>query len=283
MADDTGSWLSLCGVTMSGTLIPDQCIKFLDLRGWWGLTPARGRPDSLPGEHGQYGRTMILREARAMTIVGEFRADTNAELKEARDRLTAALSVGQGPMVLSTPDDGVWERHVEIERFDPAPDHGRRASAFTIDLVATDPRRYGPLQRIGPVGLPSVEGGVRFPGRAPWNFGRVTEAGRLRIANSGEISLFPRMILTGGFSEVTVSDVTAGRSLKLAWPVGEGESLVFDQGLRRAEVSGSELTRWMARRQWFEILPGETHEFRFGAAGVIGVPQMWAEFKIGAD
>lgn len=282
MERDEGSWLSLCGITMSGTLTPDQGIKFLDLTGWWGMPAARGRADTIPGNHGQYRRAEILREGSTMTILGEFRADTNAELKAARDRLTTALAAGQGPMVLSTPNDGIWERHVEIERFDPKPDHGRTVSTFTIDLVSPDPRRYGPLQKVGPVSLPTVEGGVRFPQRTPLNFGRVSEASRLVVPNAGAIDLHPRLLLSGGFSEVTVTDITDGRSLRLEWPVAEDEVLTFDQGPRRAELSGQELTRWMSRRQWFVVPPGETHEFRFEVAGAVGDPQMWAEYKIGA-
>ena len=217
-----------------------------------------------------------------MTFKGAIYAADNNELAEVCERLENELAGGIGPMTVCTEATGEWTRMVEIDTVEIAPDHGRRFTEVTIDMLAPDPRRYGPLQVTSKVGLPQVEGGVRLPQSTPFNFGRVSEESRLSITNAGKIDLMPRILVSGGFSSVVVTDVTTGRSLRLEWPVAEGEVLVFDSGARRAELPGVEVTRWMDRRQWFVIPRGETHEFRLEADGVIGDPQMWAEYKIGA-
>lgn len=281
--DEQAYWIELLGVTMAGSGEPDRGLIWTNLQGWRGLPDKRGETSAIPGRHGRFARSSVLRDSRVITVIGHVYAADNAELHAVADQLEAQLGAGGvGEMKVSTPGGGTWARDVEIDTLAIDPDRGRRWTKFTIDMLAPDPRRYGPLQTAGPIGLPSVEGGVRFPQRAPFNFGRVTEASRLEISNAGSIDLHPRLVLSGAFSSVTVTDITDGRSLQLEWPVGEAELLAFDQGTRRAELSGQELTRWMSRRQWFTVPPGETHEFRFEVAGAVGDPQMWAEYKIGA-
>lgn len=280
--DEVIAWVSILGVTFSGAVAPDSGLIWSDVEGWRGLPDARGDGDSIPGGHGRFARTEIFRESRVITFKGAIYAADNHELAEVCERLENELAAGIGPMVVCTEATGEWTRWVEIDTVKIAPDHGRRSTEVTIDMIAPDPRRYGPLQVTEKVGLPVVEGGVRFPQSTPFNFGRVSGESRLSITNAGRIDLMPRILVSGGFSSVVVTDVTTGRSVRLEWPVAEGEVLVLDQGTRRAELPGVEVTRWMSLRQWFSIGPGETHEFRFEAEGVIGDPQMWAEYMIGA-
>lgn len=273
------TWVELLGVTMSGEREPDSGLVWSDLEGWWGLPDARGEADAIPGAHGRFPRTTLLREARVMTLVGHIYAANNHELHEIRDKLEAELGVGSGSMIVATAAGGLWERGVEIDTLKIDPDRGKRWTKFTVDMVAPDPCRYGPTQVIGPVGLPTSTGGVRLPQRLPWNFGQTSAAARMLLTNSGALPVHPVMRVSGGFESVSIVEVTTGQRLVLESPVLPGYDVLFDSGARRAEVRGSEVTRWMNRRQWFEILPGDTHEYRFEVTGQVGDPQMWAEFK----
>lgn len=276
------AWIELCGLTFSGENEADNGLVWEDLEGWDGLTDARGGGDPKPGTHGRFERRgLIPREARPLTLKGFMLADDHPSLVATRDTLTAALAAGAGSMRVAT-TAGVWERWVEIESFTPVPDHGDRIVDFTIDLVAPDPRRYGPWQTVGPVSLPTVTGGVRLPQAFPWNFGTVADGGRLMVPNAGSIPLYPRIRVQGGFEVVTVRDITDGRRLRLEWPVPDGDQVVLDSRVRRAEMGSAEITRWLTARQWFEIGPGETHEFRFDVEGRAGDPAMWADYRIGA-
>ncbi|MFD5599174.1 hypothetical protein ACFWHR_03860 [Leucobacter sp. NPDC058333] len=277
------AWIELCGLTFGGADEADSGLVWENLEGWDGLTDARGGGDPIPGAHGRFARrNFIPRSERPITLSGFVLGEDYADMVATRDRLTAALAAGVGTMRVAT-SAGIWERDVEIDSMTPLPDHGDRVVDFTIDMVAPDPRRYGPWLTVGPASLPQVSGGVRLPQRFPWNFGTVAAGGRLIVANPLEhIPMHPIIRVSGGFEAVSVRDITAGRRLSLDWQVAETDSVTLDSRVRRAEMSGSEVTRWMTSRQWFEIPPGETHEFRFDVEGRVGDPQMWADYRIGA-
>jgi len=132
------------------------------------------------------------------------------------------------------------------------------------------------------VGLPVHLGGVRLPQRMPWNFGSTSGGSRLVISNGGSIPLNPLITVTGGgFSQLTVVDITAGRQLILQLPGVTGSDVVLDSASHRVYVGGQEVTRLLSTRQWFEVPAGETHKFRFEAPGAVG-PQMTGSFRIGA-
>lgn len=274
--------MELLGVTLSGRKKPDQGLYWTDLTGWWGLPDLRGNTDLIPGAHGRFQRTTYLRDSRAITLTGHILCDSNRELVAVRDRLEAALSAGAGTMTVVTGETGSWDRFVEIDTLNIEPDHGKTWTKFTVDMVAPDPRRYGPLVRVGPAQLPTSVGGVRLPQRMPWNFGSVSGDSRLIISNAGAIPVSPSIIVGGGFEVVTVTDITAGRRLRIEWPVSSDEEVVFDSRTRRAELRSSEVTRWLTRREWFTIPAGATHEFRFEAENISGSPLMWGEYREGA-
>ena len=282
MDNNSIAYIELFGVTLSGARRPDQGLYWTDLKGWWGLPDLRGETDSIPGSHGRFPRVEHLRDSRAITLTGHILTKSGSSFMAARDRLEAALSASYGPMTVVTNTYGSWERMVEVDTLDIDPDYGKEYTKFTVDMVALDPRRYGPTQMLGPVGLPVTEGGVRLPQRMPWNFGSVTPESRLVITNTGSIPINPLIRISGGFEVVSVYDVTAGRRLRLEWPVTQGYEVIFDSSSRRAVASGSEVTRWLTKRQWFEIQPGDTHEFRFEVVDGTGNPQMWGEYREGA-
>lgn len=276
------AYIELFGATLAGVKRPDQGLYWTDLTGWWGLPDLRGETDDKPGTHGRFVRTQYLRSSRVLTLTGHILAGSNRELMAVRDRLESKLAEGYGLMRVVTSEYGAWDRMVEIDTLDIEPDHGKHYVKFTVDMVAPDPRRYGPEQLVGPVDLPVSTGGVNLPQRMPWNFGSTTQESRLIVSNGGAIPVYPTILVSGGFDSVTVVDITGGRRLSLQWPIPAGETLALDSGARRATMGVSDITRWMTNRQWFEILPGDTHEFRFEALGPIDSPQMWARFKIGA-
>ncbi|WP_198008402.1 phage distal tail protein [Leucobacter salsicius] len=275
-------WIELLGTTLSGAQTPDTGLIWTNLEGWTGLPEARGDTDPIPGAHGSFKRKTILRQSRIITITGHIYATNTTELHTIRDNLETALAAGAGTMRVSSRESGVWERYVEIDTLDVDPDRGRRWTKFVVDMVAPDPRRYGPLQRVGPVGMPVAAGGVRLPQRMPWNFGTVSEASRLIVPNAGAISMAPTLEVVGGFSQVTIYEIATGRRLRFEWAVDDGDVVVFDCGARRVTVGGADMTRWLRVREWFDIPAGQVGEFRFEVVGRVGDPLLSAFFRIGA-
>lgn len=275
------TWVELLGVTLSGAEEPDSGLIWSNLEGWWGLPDARGDGDPIPGGHGRFRRSAILRASRVITLTGHIYATDPLELVAVRDRLEAALAAGSGAMRVGTPA-GIWERWVEIDTLKIEPDRGRRWTQFTVDMIAPDPHRYGPLQTVGPVGLPVRDGGLTFPREFPWSFGTTRGGSTLTVSNAGTIDLQPTLRISGGGLEsVLVTDLTRGDRLRLEHSVPAGAELRFDCASRRAWAGDQEVTRWMTSRQWFSIPAGQTHEFRFEVTGG-ETPELTAEFRIGA-
>lgn len=276
------AYIELLGVTLAGVRKPDQGFYWTDLTGWWGLPELRGATDEIPGTHGSFERSVFLRSSRVLSLTGHILTHTGSSFMSARERLETALAAGGGVMRVHTNTYGTWERRVEIKALDIEPDHGRTYTKFVIDMLAPDPRRYGEWQQIGPVGLPRAEGGVILPQAMPWHFGSISQESRLRVPNGGALEMFPQITIEGGYSSVTVQDITTGSRLSLNRPALEDSVLVLDCGARRATLDGSDVTRWLTRRQWFSIKPGEEHEFRFEAVNPTADPQMRARIRIGA-
>lgn len=279
---DADAWVELMGVTLAGSGRPDAGLVWSEVDGWSGLPDAKGGNDSIPGSHGSFGRRKLFRESRQITLKGAIYASDNAGLVAIRDGLEAALAEGVGIMKVSTPAAGVWERGVEIDTLDIDDDHGRNSTRFVIDMIAPDPRRYGPAQRVGPAELQSSIGGVRLPQRMPWNFGTATEGSRLTVPNAGAFSMAPVLEVTGGFSQVTIYEIATGRRLRLDWAVSVVDVAVFDCGARRVTVGGADMTRWLRVREWFDIPAGQVGEYRFDVVGRVGDPLLSATFRIGA-
>lgn len=275
------AWIELCGITLSGTHVPDADVIFNELVGWGGVTEGRGDTDPIPGGHGSFRRaTKVLRSERPISIGGWVLAGDRSGLLAKLAQMEAAFA-DAGEMTVSD-GGGAWSRWVEVDSFRVDDSRAGHQASFTIDLVAPDPRRYGPLLTVGPVGMPTSTGGVRLPHRFPWNFGSTTDAARLFVENAGLVDLSPAFSITGGFSRVTVRDIATGARMRLDREVHDGETLVLDARMRRASIGASEVTRWMTARQWPLIGPGKTHEFRFEVDGRVGDPLMTAQFRIGA-
>lgn len=278
---DDIAWIELCGMTLNGVGKPDAGLAFETLMGWRGLPASRGQRSNIPGGHGSFGRTKLNRDSRVIALKGHIIGQDRASFTEARDRFESALAEGIGVMRVAT-DEGIWEREIEIDTLDIDDDHGLSATSFTVDMIAPDPRRYGPTQFTSPVGLPVHLGGVRLPKRMPWNFGSTSGGSRMVVPNAGSIPVHPVVTVTGGgFSKLTVVDITAGRQLILQLPAVTSADVVLDSATHRVYVGGQEVTRLLTTRQWFEIPAGETHKFRFEAPGASG-PLMTASFRIGA-
>lgn len=282
MLDTDVAYVELLGLTLSGVGSPDRGLYWTDLEGWWGLPDSRSPGDPIPGGHGWYRRAQVLRNARVITLTGHILAKDPREFMEVRDRLEAALATVSGDMTVFTNTYGAWSRYVEIDTLTVEPDHGRRYTKFIVDMVAPDPRRYGPTQRVGPVGLPAASGGVRLPQAMPWNFGEVSAASRLVIPNPGLIDLQPTLIVSGGFSTATVVDIDSAKRLKFNASVFAGSELRIDCATRRAYVDGQDMTQWMTHKEWPAIPSGSAHTFRFEVDSASGDPQLWGEYREGA-
>lgn len=255
--------------------IGDEAAELIysEIKDWDGVTDARGKGDAIPGGHGQYASTSLVRESRAITLKAAIIAHTSERFFELKRQVEAIDSVCE---MRVDQGDGVWSRGVEIQQITIPDWHGRTITPFTIDMVAPDPVRYRDVVVLGPVGLPVLEGGLFLPASMPWDLGTDVRS-VLTVVNDGALPCFPVVRLSGSAASVLVS---AGPR-RLGFGAFDG-TLSFDAGDRRAFLNGGDVTRQMTRRDWPMVPPGVSHEFSFEAVSPSPDFLMTVEYRIGA-
>src|SRR5690606_29957449 len=124
-------------------------------------------------------------------------------------------------------------------------------------VVAPDPVRYRDPVVLGPVGLPTHDGGLVLPSAFPWNFG-TTSRSVLTVDNTGDVPVLPAVTVRGSADSVTVRG--GPRVVSFG---GFAGVLVFDSAQRRVFVNGADRTRDMVLRRWPVVPAGGVHEFTF--------------------
>lgn len=269
------AYMHLFGQVLSGVDHPTDGLYWTDLQGWWGLPDLKASSDSIPGAHGSFEKANHYRESRVITVVGHILADSPAGLAAVRQRLETALAAGAGEMSVTTGAYGTWFRTVEVDTLDIEPDHGKRSTKFTVDMIAHDPIRYSELLTAGPATLPIVSGGLMLPDELPWSLGTSIKP-VATVVNTGELPLLPRIIVTGSAPSLTVK---AGAYI-LQFGAFDG-TLVFDSLQRRAWLNGFDVTADIIRRGWPVVQPGATADFLFDYDGVDIGTELIVEYRIG--
>lgn len=263
-------FVEYAGVRFEGSSFAE--LTYSDLAGWDGIPEGRGGGDSIPGGHGVYARTEVLRESRAIVLTANLIADSAERFFELKRMLEALPPVGE---LRVDQGDGAWSRQVEIQHM-PIPDfHTRTITEFTIDMIAPDPVRYSDVLPFGPVGLPVLEGGLFLPASLPWDLG-VADLQVAEVTNAGSLPMHPVVTLQGSASSVVVH----GGPRVLSFGAFEG-TLVLDSLQRRAFLNGADVTRQLVQRGWFLLPPGETHGFSFEAVAPSPGLYMSGEYRIG--
>ena len=263
--------VTISGLTFQGDSYSE--LTYSQLAGWDGVTDARGKGDSIPDRHGQYGGTDVLRESRAISLKGAIIADSAERFFELKRMVENMPSIGE---MRVDQGDGTWSRTIEVESITIPDFHLRTNATFTIDMVAPDPVRYRDVTVLGPVGLPVLEGGLFLPESMPWDLGTDVRS-VLTVVNEGTVPVYPVVRLSGSASSVTV----LGGPRRVAYGAFVGD-LVFDAADRRAFLNGSDVTRQMTRRDWPVVPAGVTHEFTFEAVSPSPDFRMSVEYRIGA-
>lgn len=245
------------------------------INGWRGLPGARGSNDSIPGAHGSYGGTRVLREGRSIEVRGAAIAATEFEAVALLDALEA--EVADRPVTMWVHDShGAWSRVVEIEAIQVIGAWNRDRIIFAIDAFASDPRRYQGKLTAGPVGIPVQDGGLMLPREFPWDFG-VSVRGVAEVINSGKIATLPRIIVEGSADAITIYCGVH----RLIYGTFSG-TLVFDSTQRRAWLNGADVTRFMLRRDW-PVVQAETQvDISFSATEPSPETVLTVEYLIGA-
>jgi hypothetical protein len=94
----------------------------------------------------------------------------------------------------------------------------------TLQLVATDPRRYNPTVQSASCGLASSSGGLTYPITYPITWGTVTN-GTLTITNTGDTPTPPTLVITGPGTTPAIVRQDTGQVLQFDVTLGATDVL----------------------------------------------------------
>lgn len=195
--------------------------------------------------------------SRIITLEGVIVAATPALLRDAKDRFAAAIPLDvleELAVVEAGQSRSVWVR----QDGDPIlKDISSRASRFSLQLVAPDPRRL----RSGPVsslrtGLPSSSGGLSVAFTIPFSIAATTVAGVLSVFNAGTAPAPGVVRIDGPVQRPVVRHEEQGHELVFDLILDAGQWLEVDLDLHTVLLNGQASRRGLMRGRWFTLTPG---------------------------
>jgi hypothetical protein len=179
---------------------------------------------------------------------------------DAEDRLSAAVSLGEFPMIVAFPDR---TRNCMVQRKgEVLPTELTDVMAsYSVLISAKDPRKYGDLVTASTL-LPFSSGGLVRPSTWPRTWTGVSSTGVIRVNNPGntQAPVWLRIdgpVPAGGW---TVTHVGRQKSLTFstALALDAGEFVTVDMDRREVLAQGqSPRAGYVTSRGWFSLDPGD--------------------------
>lgn len=250
------------------------------LADWDAVPESKSEIRERPQAEGAFAIENDWRKSLPFSVKGVYLGESRADVQAAKRLVKGSIARGKSVPVVVTDADGPKRRTASVRAVIPYGDSGGNEFGVTIELVAFDPRMYGPDQVLT-AGVPSSGGGLLFPlGTTPmayWDFGADGASGRVQFTNDGTAPTSPILTATGGLSGgFTATDVTTGQIVKFERVIPAGSIVQINQRTGRAWIDspGNDVSGYLTGRDFFMIGPGETHQIQFAPIGVVtGTPQ----------
>jgi hypothetical protein len=94
-----------------------------------------------------------------------------------------------------------------------------------------------------------------------------TVDGLVTLTNTGSVDGFPVFTVTGPTPDGGFAIVSDGRTIQFERPVQAGSALVIDTASGTALLDGADYSRYLTRREWWSIEPGESATAFFSPLG----------------
>lgn len=224
---------------------------------WWDTPESTVSVREKAREDGGWAGEAFHASAR-FNVQGLVRAPSAPAMRDALDRLHAAASLSETVLTVEEESGTRWASVRREDKVLTTMLHPMLAR-WSIQLVATDPRRYGAVLS-GSTGLPASSGGLVVPMTVPVVVDGSQTSGRVRLVNPGNVAAPVRLRVDGPTSGLlygpVVTHVQSGRRLALpAAGLGPGEFLTLAD--RQVLAGGVEpRAGWLTERGWFDLAPG---------------------------
>lgn len=245
----------------------------------WMKVEAPVESQARPNAPGAYSPGQTHPEELTISIEGQFFGLTERAALEAREVLLGLYNDGLPIVMAVTNPLGTTTREVFVKAV-KVPWTIHKEFKFTIDVVATDPRRYGPVQRVT-VGLAVAGSGLVWPAAGlvwPVDWGTTASSDRGVVANPGNAETVTTYTVSGGtmLDGFAIVNTDTGERLTYIGPVTSGDTIELDTAARTAFINGASLAgRFLPSPQWWSIPRKSSRTIQFLALGATtGTPRL---------
>jgi len=269
--------ISFAGLTFQGDMVADG-FAVERLMGWYDAAPVRSEVDDNPSGDGAFDVDRVFRGARVISVEGDWVGPDMTAAYQAREQIAAMQSDGTPSLFTVTDPLGVRSCMVTLHK-EAVVDDVLRAPFFqySFDLVARDPRKYGP-EVSDTTGLGTPGTGYVWPAEWPAEWGVAGDPSRASVTNAGTALSWPVLEVVGGLSDgFELVEIQTGAVLRLERLIPEGGKVFLDARTMRAylDTPTNDITGFLTRRDWWPVPAGATRTVQFNALGTVsGIPQL---------
>lgn len=215
--------------------------------------------------------------ARVVHLAGSLQTTSWDDATRAWDRLLGGLPFRQLATLRVSRGEGTLPEQTALVRQHEKPattrHHGR--IAFSLSLLAPDPRKYDSTSRSASLVLPVLTGGIAPPLTPPLTITGSTSRSQVTLVNDGNWTTYPTLVLAGPCPPATIANLSTGDVRRVIDAVPAGQSLVVD------ELNGTATVQGQARRALgtpLGLQPG-VNEIAFHADGYEADAQLLISYR----
>jgi len=255
------------------------------LMGWYDGAPARADLRDRPTADGSFGVNRYYRDARVISVEGDWVGSTMTEAYTARETLASVQATGIPSPFIVEDELGIRSATVLLHK-SPVVDDVLTTPFFnwSFDVVAPDPRKYG-LEVAPFTGLPTAGTGYVWPAVWPADWGSGGDPGRVTLTNAGTAETSPVLEVIGGLGGgAELVEITTGSYLRLERDIPATSTAYFNVRTGRAylDAPANDISSFLTRRDWagFRIPAGGSRVIQFNGLGAVtGTPRLTARFQ----
>lgn len=243
------------------------------IQGWYSGAPKRVEVDDNPNSDGASPVDQDFRASRIITLNGLLSSvSADLAITDVWSAFSALQSDGVPSTFTVTDASGPKSvlASVALNDVDPLLDG---LAAYTLQLVARDPVKYGPETQYV-TGLPMSGGGLEYPLHSGGSggslyYGSNGTLGRVSLTNAGTATVWPSVTVSGELTTgFFIQRLDTGQVVRYDRVVPAGSTVFIDFRTGEVLVDGlSDGSTYVTRYEFFSVAPGQTIEVQFNAIG----------------
>lgn len=241
--------------------VDDYGVEWLwsDIEGWDGPEAAT-QFTQRTAQDGSWSGTPLYAQ-RAMTLSGGVWCDSPERLRDAHDRLMAAIT--KEPFQLKVDEHGL-ERFVTVQRVGAVTwnYYTSTGASWSFQVVATDPRKYSTELSTATIYLGSVDGGFSLPFSLPFSIDATITTDTISALNRGNIDAPLTLQFHGPVTNPILSQPTLDRQVQINLPLGGDQFVDVLTDTHKVLLGGTTSRLYAKEGDWLSLPPGNT-DLRF--------------------